>query len=81
LPVLDLAEKIVRRFLPASASPARITVATIWLTQQVTPFIRHFDALSRPPLNIKVDRHFINELADDLCKMTVAGLESRENQD
>ena len=81
LPIMDLAERIVRRFLPTTASPAQIVVATIWLTQQVAPFVRHFDALSRPPLNMKVDRHFIDELASDLCKMTVAGLESREKQD
>jgi hypothetical protein len=29
---------------------------------------------------MKLDRHFIDELASDLCKMTVAGLVSREKQ-
>src|ERR1700730_5796797 len=33
LPILDQAEKIVRRFLPATATRAKITIATIWLTQ------------------------------------------------
>ena len=78
LPVLDLAERIVRRFLPAAASRAEITVATIWLTQQVAPFIRHFDALSKPPLNLKLDRRFIENLAADLGRMAVAGLNSRD---
>jgi AcrR family transcriptional regulator len=78
LPVLDLAERIVRRFLPAAASRAEITVATIWLTQQVAPFIRHFDALSKPPLNLKLDHRFIENLAADLGRMAVAGLNSRD---
>lgn len=78
LPVLDLAERIVRRFLPAAASRAEITVATIWLTQQVAPFIRHFDALSKPPLNLKLDHRFIENLAADLGRMAVAGLTSRD---
>ncbi len=77
LPVLDLAERIVRRFLPAAASRAEITVATIWLTQQVAPFIRHFDALSKPPLNLKLDHRFIEQLAIDLGRMAVAGLNAR----
>ena len=78
LPIMELAERIVRRFLPAAASRAEITVATIWLTQQVAPFIRHFDALSKPPLNLKLDRRFIENLAADLGRMAVAGLNSRD---
>jgi AcrR family transcriptional regulator len=78
LPVFDLAEMIVRRFLPAAASQAEVTVATIWLTQQVAPFIRHFDALSKPPLNLKLDRRFIEHLVADLGRMAVAGLNSRD---
>jgi AcrR family transcriptional regulator len=78
LPIMELAERIVRRFLPAAASRAEITVATIWLTQQVAPFIRHFDALSKPPLNLKVDHRFIEHLAADLGRMAVAGLNARD---
>jgi AcrR family transcriptional regulator len=81
LPMMDLAERIVRRFLPATASRSEITVATIWLTQQVAPFIRHFDTLSRPPLNLKLDRHFIDQVAADLGRMAVAGLQSCESDD
>ena len=78
LPVFDLAERIVRQFLPTAASRAEVTVATIWLTQQVAPFIRHFDALSKPPLNLKLDHRFIEHLAADLGRMAVAGLNSRD---
>jgi AcrR family transcriptional regulator len=78
LPVFDLAERIVRRFLPAAASRAEVVVATIWLTQQVAPFIRHFDALSKPPLNLKLDHRFIEDLAADLGRMAVAGLNARD---
>jgi AcrR family transcriptional regulator len=76
LPVLDQAEKIVRRFLPAAASRAEVTIATIWLTQQAVPFIRHYDTLSKPPLNLKMDQGFIERLAADLGRMAVAGLSS-----
>ena len=78
LPILDQAERIVRRFLPAAAARAEITIATIWLTQQVAPFIRHYDALSKPPLSLKIDRSFIEQLAADVGRMAVAGLNSRD---
>ncbi|WP_180982458.1 TetR/AcrR family transcriptional regulator [Methylocella silvestris] len=77
LPMLDQAEKIVRRFLPAGAARAEITIATIWLTHQVAPFIRHYDLLSKPPLNLTIDRHFIEQLAADVGRMAVAGLNAR----
>jgi AcrR family transcriptional regulator len=78
LPVMKIAEKIVCRFLPASADWAEITVTTIWLTQQVAPFIRHFETLSKPPLNLKLDRHFVEKLADDLSEMAIGGLSTRD---
>jgi AcrR family transcriptional regulator len=77
LPILDQAEKIVCRFLPAGAARADITVATIWLTQQAAPFIRHYDALSKPPLNLQMDELFIDRLAADLGRMAVAALSVR----
>src|ERR1700730_3459235 len=81
LPILDQAEKIVRRFLPATATRAKITIATIWLTQQAVPFIRHYDMLSKPPLSLKIDKSFIEQLTDDLGRMAVAGLSSRNHYD
>jgi len=74
---MDQAEKIVRRFLPAGAAGEDITIATIWLTQQVTPFIRHYDTLSKPPLSLKIDKGFIEQLAADLGRMAVAALSVR----
>ncbi len=79
LPVMDLADKIVRKFLPAAASRAEITVATIWLSQQVAPYVRHFDTMSKPPLNLKLDRGFIEQLAGDLAEMAIAGLSARDS--
>ena len=78
LPILDQAEKIVRRFLPETAGRAEIAVATIWLTAQATPFIRHYDTLSKPPMNLKIDKHFIEKLATDLGRMAVAALSVRD---
>jgi AcrR family transcriptional regulator len=77
LPILDQAEKIVRRFLPPTAAREEIIIATLWLTQQVTPFIRHYDSLSKPPLNLKIDKGFIERLAADLGRMAVAALSVR----
>lgn len=77
LPILDQAEKIVRRFLPDGAARAEITVATIWLSNQATPFIRHYDTLSKPPLSLKIDKSFIEQLAADLSRMAIAGLNAR----
>jgi AcrR family transcriptional regulator len=79
LPLLDQAEKIVRRFLPATADSTEITIATIWLTQQVTPFIRHYDMLSKPPLSLKIGQSFIERLVADLSRMAVAALNSRDH--
>jgi AcrR family transcriptional regulator len=79
LPILDQAEKIVRRFLPADAARAEVTTATIWLSHQVNPFIRHYDTLSKPPLSLKIDKSFIEQLAADLGRMAVAGLSSRND--
>src|SRR5262245_34503363 len=78
LPLLDQAEKIVRRFLPPTAERAEITVATIWLSQQAVPFIRHYDMLSKPPLKLKIDKRFIEQLAADLGRMAVAALNARD---
>jgi AcrR family transcriptional regulator len=75
LPLLDQAGKIVRRFLPAEAR-AEIAIATIWLTQQVAPFIRYYETLSKPPLSLKIDKSFIEQLAADLGRMAIAGLNS-----
>ena len=79
LPILDQAERIVCSFLPPSAARAEITIATIWLTHQVAPFIRHYDTLSKPPLNLKIDQSFIEQLAADLSRIAVAGLNSRHH--
>jgi AcrR family transcriptional regulator len=78
LPIMEQAERIVRRFLPTEATRAEISIATIWLTQQAVPFIRHYETLSQPPLNLKIDQSFIAQLADDLGRMVVAGLNSRD---
>jgi len=67
----------VRRFLPAVASREEVIIATIWLTQQVAPFIRHYDTLSQPPLNLRLDHHFTERLVTDISRMAIAGLASR----
>jgi hypothetical protein len=34
--------------------------------------------LSKPPLNLKIDKHFIEQLAADLGRMAVAALSVRD---
>lgn len=59
--------------LPAGGSArAEIAIATIWLTQQVAPFIRYYETLSKPPLSLKIDKSFIEQLAADLGRMAIA---------
>jgi hypothetical protein len=63
--------------LPDDAARAEIIVATIWLSNQATPYIRHYDTLSKPPLSLKIDKSFIEQLAADLSRMAIAGLNAR----
>jgi len=48
LPMLVLAEAIVRRYLPSEADPESVTVAMVWLVNQPLAFVRNA-ALCREP--------------------------------
>ena len=63
--------------LQDNASREEIAVATIWLTQQAVPFIRYYDMLSKQPLDLCIDQTFIERLAFDLGRMSVAALTAR----
>lgn len=73
-PMLSLAGAIVRRFLPASATPEEAAVATIWLLHQGFAFVRNYDSFARPPFNIKTDESFVERLADLLTRLVGSGL-------
>ncbi len=74
LPWLEIANLIVRKFLPPEASAADVTVATIWLLYQTEPFIRHADRLPKPPVNLKIDARLIDTLSNSLSRAVAAGL-------
>ena len=74
IPILSLADKIVRQFLPPSAPREEVLIATIWLVNQAAPFVRNRQLLSRAPFNLKLDRPFIDRLADNLSGLALGGL-------
>jgi AcrR family transcriptional regulator len=73
LPILALAEIVVRKFLPADPEPADLWIAIFWLLSQIETFIRP-ERLERAPFNLKIDQKLIDHLGDKLCAMTVAAL-------
>ncbi len=74
IPLLSVAERIVRSFLPASASSEEVMITTVWLVNQGFIFVRNYEYLSRPPLNIEVDESFVERLADTLSRLLRSGL-------
>lgn len=73
-PMLMLAQRIVHRFLPETASREDTVVATIWLLHQGFIFGRNYDHLSRPPLGLSVDGAFVDRLVDLLSRLVGSGL-------
>jgi AcrR family transcriptional regulator len=76
IPIFRAALAIVRRYLPASASQEQILLVGLWFVQQSSIFIRDFERLSRPPLNLAVDENFVERLADLVCQLVLGALNS-----
>ncbi|HUI21601.1 MAG TPA: helix-turn-helix domain-containing protein [Methylocella sp.] len=74
LPLFEIANLIVRKFLPTEACAADVTTAIIWLLYQTEPFIRNADRLPKPPINLKVDATLIEALSNNLSRAVAAGL-------
>ena len=74
VPMLVLAEKIVRRYAPADASREEIMVKAIWLANQSGAFVRNFASLSRPPVSLSVDQGFVERLIDTIAALAIAAL-------
>jgi AcrR family transcriptional regulator len=74
IPILILAEKIVRRYTNEAASREEVMVKTIWLANQSASFARNFAALSRPPISLTVDAPFIERLIGTIANLAIAGL-------
>jgi AcrR family transcriptional regulator len=74
LPIFALAQAIVRKFLPSTSSSETVLLVSVWFVQQATIFIRDFDRLARPPLNIAVDDHFVDRLIGLITQLLLSGL-------
>jgi AcrR family transcriptional regulator len=68
---------LVRRFLPTRASEQQAAIAALWLLGQCSIFVRNAEQLSRPPLNFKIDRSFVDGLAGTITNWAVAGLSQK----
>ncbi len=77
LPILAAAGRLVRRYLPADASPEEVAVTTVWLIHQPSAFVRDSEHLTGPPLNLTLDQAFIDRLAATLTMLIDAGLSAR----
>lgn len=74
LPLVEAARAVLDRFLP-DADPEIAVVALVWLLNQVGPFMRERDRLSRPPLNLRLDDAALTEtLCETLTALVVGGL-------
>jgi AcrR family transcriptional regulator len=73
LPIFNVAELVVRKFLPSETGRDDLWIAIFWLLSQIETFIRP-DRLERPPYNLQVDAGFVERLGDRLSTMTVAAL-------
>jgi AcrR family transcriptional regulator len=72
-PLVTLARRIVEAFLP-QADTTRIHIATAWLLGQTFTFIRDLDWLSRPPLDLRLDKPSLDGLVEVLTSLCLGGL-------
>jgi AcrR family transcriptional regulator len=74
IPIFRAAVAIAGRYLPASASQEQVLLVGIWFVQQASIFIRDFDRLSKPPLNLALDADFTERLAALVCQLVLGAL-------
>jgi AcrR family transcriptional regulator len=74
IPIFALAQTIVRKFLAPASNRETILIVSIWFVHQATVFIRDFERLSRPPLNLTVDDQFVERLIEVVSQLMLSGL-------
>jgi AcrR family transcriptional regulator len=74
LPTVAVAQGIVDKFLPETATPEDRILAVIWLVNQAFIFVRNAEHLAKPPTNIKVDEAFVERLIETLTRLLGSGL-------
>jgi AcrR family transcriptional regulator len=78
LPMVVLADKIVRRYLPLDADAETVTVAMVWLINQPSTFTRNAALLAGPPANLTIDDAFVERLTDRLTTLLHGALMAGE---
>jgi AcrR family transcriptional regulator len=80
IPTLITAQAIAQKFLPETASPEERTIATIWLVNQAFIFVRNYEHLSKPPVNLTIDEGFMERLVEMLARLLTVGLAGLSEQ-
>lgn len=81
LPIVTVAERIVRKFLAPNASREAMTITSMWLINQSFIFVRNYEHLVRPPASFSVDEAFVERLGERLIAIVVAGLRGSAQAD
>jgi AcrR family transcriptional regulator len=71
--IFRLAERVVRRFLPADASADEVAIRMVWLAQQPIFFVRETELLVAPPFGLKFDDAAVERLVETLARLSLAG--------
>lgn len=73
-PVFLLAQRIVRRFLPADAAAEEIAWTVFWVVQQPVTVVRNAARLTGPPLHLDVGPGAVDGLVERLTRLCLGGL-------
>lgn len=74
--IFVLAERVVRRFLPAETGREELAIATLWLAQQPMFFVRDAERLASGPYAMKFDEAMLERLVDMLARLSLGGLQN-----
>jgi AcrR family transcriptional regulator len=72
--IFRLAERVVRRFLPADAPREEVAIRTIWLAQQPIFFMREAELLALAPHALAFDAAGVERLVERLAQLSLRGL-------
>ena len=73
-PYLASAAALVREFLPSSTTEKDAVLGALWLLGQCSIFVRNREQLGQAPLGFRVDRRFVDGLAETIARWATAGL-------
>jgi AcrR family transcriptional regulator len=73
-PYLASAAALVREFLPSNTTEKEAVLGALWLLGQCSIFVRNREQLGQQPLGFRVDRPFVDGLAETIVRWATAGL-------